>query len=514
MAFCLPGGFRSLVPVDTWQLLVLCKEREERGKIGMLFSSLVFLLYFFPVTVVGYYCLKWNRKLQNIWLLFTSIFFYAWGEPKNVLLMLFSIVLNWGAGMLIGRKGAGSSFKKKVMIVDCICNLGILFVFKYLTFVVETLNGMAGRSMVPAVDIALPIGISFFTFQALSYVVDVYKGKTEVERNILYVGVYIAFFPQLIAGPIIQYSDIAEQIRSRKETVHKFSAGIARFSVGFGKKILLANNLAILADYIFNWSKIGQEAYNVPALLAWLGAIAYTLQIYFDFSAYSDMAIGLGLIFGFKFRENFNYPYIADSINDFWKRWHISLTDWFREYVYFPLGGSRVKNKDTMVKNMFIVWLLTGIWHGAQWTFPIWGMLHFTAQLAERFLDIGKMKGHRVIKHFYTMFIVTIGWVIFRADDLYQAGIFLKNMFAMNRNGVFSATALMLVKEYWLWLLLGILFSTPIARNINRMLAEHKMGKAEHVYNACYPFAVIALVILGICYLSMGAYNPFIYFNF
>lgn len=485
----------------------------------MLFSSLIFLLYFFPVVLVIYYSLKWNRMLQNVWLLFASIFFYAWGEPKNVLLLFFSILFNWAAGVYIDKNRGKTGKTKRALATACVLNIGILFIFKYLAFTVGTVNEMAGRKLLPSIGIVLPIGISFFTFQALSYVIDVYRGKTAVEKNLLYVGIYIFFFPQLIAGPIIQYADVAKQIRNRQETFRKFAVGISRFAVGFGKKILLANNFAILADSIFNWSRIGQETYNVPALLAWLGAIAYTLQIYFDFSAYSDMAIGLGLIFGFKFGENFNYPYIASSISDFWKRWHISLTGWFREYVYFPMGGSRVQNKDTMVRNMFVVWLLTGIWHGAQWTFLFWGMLHFAVQLAERFLGAAAGKGQRslsntCLKHAYTLAVVVIGWVIFRADDLYQAGVYLKNMFGLNNNGFFSATAVMLIKEYWLFLVLGIVFSMPLARNINRLLAEHKMGRVEMLYNICYPAVLLCLVIAGVCYLTMGAYNPFIYFNF
>lgn len=272
--------------------------------------------------------------------------------------------------------------------------------------------------------------------------------------------------------------------------------------------------MAILSDHIFSWSSMGQEFYNVPAMLAWLGCIAYTLQIYFDFSGYSDMAIGLGLMFRFEFDENFNYPYVASSITDFWRRWHISLTSWFREYVYFPLGGSRVDNKDFMVRNMFIVWLLTGIWHGAEWTFLFWGMWHFFFQLTERFFGYANKWKNRPFMHIYTLLIVSLGWVLFRAQDLYQAGRYFMNMFALNQNGIYSGLALNLIQEYWIFLFAAIIFSLPVARTANRLLAEKKMGALGIISSVCYPFVIGGMVLLCIAYLVRGSYNPFIYFNF
>ena len=299
----------------------------------MLFSSIVFLFYFLPIVFLLYYALSFSRMLQNILLLLASLVFYAWGEPKYVFLMIGSILLNSGMGWLVQRwKGKK---QKAALAVTIVLNVAVLFVFKYLGFVLKNF----GITDTPVSNLPLPIGISFFTFQALSYVVDVYWGRTKAE-NPFYVGLYISFFPQLIAGPIIQYNTVSDQIRNRKSSFDKIAIGLSRFTVGLGKKVLLSNCFAAIADNVFQWSAIGTDKVPVPAMLAWLGSIAYTLQIYFDFSAYSDMAIGLALCFGFKFGENFNYPYIAESVSDFWKRWHISLTDWFREYVYFPLGGS------------------------------------------------------------------------------------------------------------------------------------------------------------------------------
>ena len=475
----------------------------------MLFSSIIFLFYFFPAVLVLYYALSFSRGLQNILLLVASLVFYAWGEPVNVLLMIFSIVFNSLMGYLVQSCHAGA--KKAFLVLTVACNLGILFVFKYLGFVLDNL-GITGGAL-GSFRPALPIGISFFTFQALSYVVDVYRGQVKAE-NPFYVGLYISFFPQLIAGPIIQYNTVAEQIRSRRTSFDMLALGLCRFTVGLGKKVLLSNCFAAIADNVFNWSAIGVERYPVPATLAWLGSLAYTLQIYFDFSAYSDMAIGLGLCFGFRFGENFNYPYTACCISDFWRRWHISLTSWFREYVYIPLGGNRVANQDTMVRNMLVVWLLTGIWHGANWTFLFWGLYYFVLQLAERFFQIPQRAPGKPLYHVYTLLAVNAGWVVFRADNLYQAGRFFLNMLGLNHNGFFSDTAWMLLRENWVFLLLGIVFSMPLARNMNEYLYKHPKTAASRCLTVLYPIGLTALFLLSVCYLMSGTYNPFIYFNF
>ncbi|MDD6203330.1 MAG: MBOAT family protein [Lachnospiraceae bacterium] len=480
----------------------------------MLFSSIVFLFFFFPIVLAGYYLLSFSRMAQNVWLFIFSIVFYAWGEPIYVLLMLSSIVVNWGSGLLVDKYREKPGVKKAWLIVACIFNLGMLFVFKYTGFLIDNINQLARADILPQIEITLPIGISFYTFQALSYVIDVYRGDTKVEKNPFYVGLYVAFFPQLIAGPIVKYNSVAQQIRTRKSSFRKLSVGICRFVTGLGKKILLANSFALLADQIFNWSELGIEHFNVPVVMAWMGAIAYTLQIYFDFSGYSDMAIGLGLIFGFKFEENFNYPYVATSVTDFWKRWHISLTSWFRQYVYIPLGGNRVENKDRMILNMFIVWLLTGIWHGAEWTFIFWGLWHFLFQLAERLLGYHKNNSHTVLMRIYTLLEVTLGWVLFRAKDLYQTNIYLRNMFGVSGNTFWDEMTGFLLKEYWLIFALGFLFSTPIAKRCNELLAERKMGILGKGMTIVYPVAVAGLFLVCVSYLVRGGYNPFIYFNF
>lgn len=475
----------------------------------MLFSSIVFLFYFFPIVLILYYCCSFNRVLQNIVLLLASLFFYAWGEPVNVLILLFSIAFNSAMGYMVQEKANRKIKSRKIcLVLTIVVNIGILFVFKYLGFVL----GLLPLENKIAWSVALPIGISFYTFQALSYVIDVYKGIVKPE-NPFYVGLYISFFPQLIAGPIIQYKSVADQIRNRKSSFSKFSSGICRFSIGVIKKVLLANSFAAIADNVFSWSTIGTDSYAVPSLLAWLGSIAYTLQIYYDFSAYSDMAIGLALCFGFKFSENFNYPYVATSVNDFWKRWHISLTDWFREYVYFPLGGNRVANTDIMVRNLFVVWLLTGIWHGANWTFILWGLFYFVIQLSERFFGYAQ-RMNKVVGHIYTLFVVNLCWVLFRADDLYQAGRFIMNMFGLNKNGFINDLFILLIRENWVYLLAGLFFATPVVRHINEYMYENTQSRLSRLLSVAYPIVILFLVILSISYLMSGTYNPFIYFNF
>ena len=477
----------------------------------MLFSSIPFLVYFFPIVFLGYYMLSFSRMAQNVWLLLASLLFYAWGEPVYVFLMIGSILFNSIIAIVI-EKVKGQKLKKGLLIFSIAVNILVLFGFKYLMFVVGMVNSVFA-GLLPEYEVVLPIGISFFTFQALSYVVDVYRGTTKAE-NPFYVGLYIAFFPQLIAGPIVQYNSIAEQIRNRKSSIDKISLGISRFAVGIGKKIIIANSLAKIAEEVFNWSQIGSDKIAVPATLAWLGSISYSLQLYFDFSAYSDMAIGLGLCFGFKFKENFNYPYVAGSVSEFWKRWHISLTDWFRDYVYIPLGGNRVANKDTMVRNLAVVWLLTGIWHGANWTFIVWGMFFFAFQLFERILDFDNHVHNQFIKHLYTLLIVNFQWVLFRASDIYQAGRFYLNMFGLNNNGILSQTALMFVREYWMFFVLAILFSTPVVPALNKWLHENEKTPVHVIYSIAYPVLMSVMIVISISYMVIGSYNPFIYFNF
>ena len=370
----------------------------------MLFSSMIFLWLFLPFTVIVNSLL--NPRYSNVFLLIMSLLFYAWGEPVYVLLMLVSIIINWSAGLLIGKVKRG---KGALLGLDVILNLAILGVFKYYDFAAGSINSLFGREILEIRNIALPIGISFFTFQALSYVIDLYRGRCLVQKNILNLALYISFFPQLIAGPIVRYSDIAQQIRSRRMTTEGFTVGFRRFIYGLGKKVIISNCMAQIADKVFALG--GAE---LTTLSAWIGAFAYMMQIYYDFSGYSDMAIGLGKIFGFDFLENFNYPYLSRSIREFWQRWHISLGTWFREYVYIPLGGNR-KGKLITVVNLLIVFLLTGLWHGANWTFVMWGFYHGFFQIAER-IGLGKLlKKAGILGNLYCLIAVLFGWVLMLA---------------------------------------------------------------------------------------------------
>lgn len=379
----------------------------------MLFSSALFLYYFLPIVLFTYYIiLPRQTEILNIFLLIASLCFYAWGEPIFVCLMMFSCFMNWLFALWIDKY---RKFAISIITWMLIYNLSILFVFKYLNFTCNILTSFGFYNSIPT--IILPIGISFFTFQAISYVIDVYRKKGEVQKNPLNVALYICLFPQLIAGPIVRYETISKEIKSRHITKNDFTNGVERFIIGLSKKMLLANNMAIIADHIFNitWN-------NLTLPLAWLGAVAYTFQIYFDFSGYSDMAIGLGKMFGFHFLENFNYPYIAKTITDFWRRWHISLSSWFRDYVYIPLGGNRV-NTSRLFINLFIVWFLTGLWHGANWTFIIWGLLYFILLCMEKSIHIEKHTN--ILTHVYTLLFVIIGWVIFRSDSIENAYIYM-----------------------------------------------------------------------------------------
>lgn len=474
----------------------------------MLFSSIVFLFYFLPLVLIGYYLLSFSRTAQNIFLLISSLIFYAWGEFNYVLLMVASIVLNFIFGILVDKYKENKAIAKIIIIFTCITNLGILFIFKYLGFVLRNINDSLSFYKIPIPNIIMPIGISFFTFQALSYVIDIYRNKVKVQKNIFYLGLYISFFPQLVAGPIVRYSQIENEIRNRKESWKKFGVGCCRFITGLGKKVLISNNMAIIVDRIFEMN----SNINIPSSLAWIGSFAYTFQIFFDFSGYSDMAIGLGLMFGFKFDENFNYPYISKSISEFWRRWHMSLSSWFRDYVYFPLGGSRVENKDKIIRNLLVVWVLTGVWHGAEWTFIIWGFLNFVFIAGEKVLSFDNLNINKTVKHIYTLFIVNLGWVLFRSKDLIEAGKYISNMFGINKNGFWSDYTYMFLKENYIFWIFAIVLSTPIAKRVNKFLAE-KYYFYKGI-NIIYPVAIMGLFLICICYLVKGTYNPFIYFNF
>lgn len=463
----------------------------------MVFSSTVFLFLFLPITVLLYYCpLVKSRKLKNIILLIVSLLFYAWGEPLFVFLMLFSIVINYFLGLKVSKENKN---RKKYLILAYVYNLFMLFIFKYLTFFVSNINILFNTKI--NLSIALPIGISFFTFQMLSYVIDVYRNPKIVQKNIFNVALYISLFPQLIAGPIVRYETVADQIENRKESMSLFSSGMYRFVYGLGKKVLISNYVGMIADNIFYNISYGP----ISVVTAWIGAIAYTLQIYFDFSGYSDMAIGLGKMFGFKFEENFNYPYIAKSITDFWRRWHISLSSWFRDYVYIPLGGNRC-SKGRQTFNMFVVWLFTGMWHGANWTFIVWGLFYFVLLFLEKKFKFDKKLG--IFSHVYTLFFVIIGWVIFRADNLGMAGKYLGSMFGINTIFI-DRMATDYISFIGYIIPISIILSTPIVEYLKNKININLNLKS--ILKVCTTLIIFVFSILA-CVSS--TYNPFIYFNF
>ena len=475
----------------------------------MLFTSLEFLFVFFPITLGMNFLLP--KKARNYWLLIASLFFYAWGEPSFLVVMLISILFNYAMALLISRIQGRIKLRKLFLTITVFGNVGVLFVYKYMNFVTATLHQMIPKTqeLFGVTQFVLPIGISFFTFQAMSYVIDVYRG-VPVQKNPAYLGLYISLFPQLIAGPIVRYTTVAEEIHCRKVTTERFCEGMLRFVKGFNKKVLLANLLAQVADVAF-----GTEELTIA--FAWLGAICYALQIFFDFSGYSEMAIGLGLMLGFTFLENFDYPYISKTITEFWRRWHISLGAWFRDYLYFPLGGSRVKSKLRLVFNLAIVWLATGIWHGASWNFILWGTLYGVIIIAEKLMLIPQIveKNHvfRIFYQIFTMSMVLFGWVLFRASNLSNALKYLKAMLGIEAAKVTNPTALFYLKEYFIILIVGIACSTPLFHIIER----HITGKIKCGEALCYVFfyALQAILfIVSVSFIIMNAHNPFIYFNF
>lgn len=471
----------------------------------MVFSSTVFLFIFLPVVYLLHLALPSRFKLKNLLLLAASLLFYAWGEPVYVLLMCFSIAANYLFVLWMDSREAARA-KKLVLALCIVLNLAMLGVFKYANFFVENVNALLGTG-IPDPQIRLPVGISFFTFQAISYAMDVYRGRTKAQGNPVNVALYISFFPQLIAGPIVRYHDINEQLDNRRMTVEKTASGVRRFIVGLSKKLLVANVLGELADKVF--ALPGAEL-NMP--VAWLGAIAYALQIYFDFSGYSDMAIGLGRMFGFEIMENFNFPYIARSLRDFWKRWHISLTNWFREYLYFPLGGNR-KGVARTCLNMSVVFFCTAFWHGAAWTFLVWGMAHGLFMILEALgvIKPGKFRW-KWMGSLYTLLVVVTTFVIFRSDSFAQAWGMLGAMFTGFNFGAghISRLAEMLSPVVVLTLLAGIAGSMPVVKSLRARLSG-RMAPAVEAAGYAVSFVLLVLCVLS---LSSAAYNPFIYFRF
>ena len=462
---------------------------------NMIFSSLPFL-FFYLVAVLAVYKLS-PLKLRNLILLVVSLFFYGWGEPVYIIIMLLSIVVDYVHGMLVERWREDDRKARRAVASSVFFNLAILVFFKYWDFIAGNLNALTGLQL-PVLGLPLPIGISFYTFQTMSYTIDVYRQDAPVQKNPIAFGAYVTLFPQLIAGPIVRYKSVADQLEERREDLDKFVSGVRRFTVGAAKKVLLANAIGQLWDQSL-------ASQNLTAVGAWLGLAAYAFQIYFDFSGYSDMAIGLGRMFGFEFLENFNYPYISRSVVEFWKRWHISLTTWFREYVYFPLGGNRVP-KWKWIRNILIVWTLTGIWHGAGWNFLLWGLYYGAWMLAER-LFLGKWleKLPGAVRHIYTMFIVLIGWALFAVEDMGRLGAYFSSLFG--GGGWFSAVDGYRLRTYLPTLVILIVGSTPLMRKLWDRLGERTRAVLQ-------PLLVLGALILCTASLVDAGYNPFLYFRF
>lgn len=475
----------------------------------MVFSSVTFLLFFLPSLLAVYFIVPAKfRKARNYILLAFSIVFYAFGGVKFTALLAASILINYVSGLL-AAEGNSRRVRKAGVVLAVVLGLALLGWFKYAGFFAEIINQIG--ILIPVPQITLPIGISFFTFQGLSYVIDVYRGDAKCQRNPLYLALYIALFPQLVAGPIVRYTTIEEEITERHENIEDFSAGTVRFLIGLGKKIILANPMGEVADAIF-----GQNTADLSTGAAWIAAIAYTFQIYFDFSSYSDMAIGLGRMFGFHFLENFNYPYISDSITEFWRRWHISLSTWFRDYVYFPLGGSYC-SKAKNIRNLTIVWLLTGLWHGAAWNFIFWGLWYLFFLLMEKFVWTNPLqRSPSAFKHIYTMLIVIAGWVFFRSPTLGYAGNMLLSMIGLG-SGAGTGEAVYYLLEYWPEWVLCLIAIFPVKVIVQNAL-ENKASSGSTAASQLLIWGpkIFALFLLAVSYMKLvtGSFNPFIYFQF
>ncbi len=469
----------------------------------MLFSSMTFVFMFLPIVLLLYLVSK--KELHNPILLIASIIFYAWGEPKYLAIMLLTILINYFGAIAIDKF---QHKKKLILYLTITANLGFLIYFKYFNFLIENFNGIFHAHIHP-LNIIMPIGISFYTFQALSYVVDVYRKECNVQKDIYKLALYICLFPQLIAGPIVKYHDVAEQIDSREVNFEKVNLGVKRFIIGLAKKMLIANTMGAIADKIFI-----QDPHTFSHFTAWLGALSYSFQLYFDFSGYSDMAIGLGLIFGFRFLENFNYPYISKSITEFWRRWHISLSTWFKQYVYIPLGGNRTGKIKTL-RNLGIVFLLTGIWHGAAWNFVVWGLWHGLFIIAEKIINIKEFEQKytkwwiKTLQHLYCILIFIIGWVMFRADNMTYAWQYLMNMFGLlniHTNKIMYELPYYIDTTQVIILITAILCSVPLFKNI--LDIKNKFARAM------INLWLLILFVLSASAIAANTYNPFIYFRF
>jgi alginate O-acetyltransferase complex protein AlgI len=465
----------------------------------MYFSSLLFLFLYLPLVLGVYYLVP--RRFRNGLLLFVNLIFYGWGEPVFILIMLISIMTNYIFGLLIEKYRENRRLAKTFLVLSVIISMGLLGIFKYAGFFSDMLRKIPIFAMLPKIKIALPIGISFYTFQTMSYTVDVYRNDTKAQKNLVSFGTYVSFFPQLIAGPIVRYRDIAKQLEERRESISQFADGVRVFVVGLAKKVLIANQMGVL------WDTLRPDATLNGIVAAWIGIFAYTLQIYFDFSGYSDMAVGLGKMFGFEFMENFNYPYISKSITEFWRRWHISLSTWFRDYVYIPLGGNRCKIS-RQIFNLFVVWFFTGFWHGANVNFILWGIYYFVLLVLEKFV-IGKYieKLPNALQHIYALFFIILGWTIFYFEDFGQFTNYFSTMFTL-KNGVIGTDAANIILSYLPILLVSAAASIPVWKNVYIKIKSKKVVAVFEI--------LFCAVVLLLCTASLvnQSYNPFLYFRF
>lgn len=481
----------------------------------MVFSSVVFLFIFLPIVLLVYYVVP-GRTAKNIVLLLASLFFYFWGEDKLIVILIASIIINFGSGILIEKTRSLAGGGKPALALGIVLNLALLGYFKYFDFAAGLLNATV-HTDIALRDIALPIGISFFTFQGITYIVDLYRGRVATQKNILKFGLYIALFPPLIAGPIVRYEHVSDMIDGRKESVSQFSEGVSRFICGLAKKVIIANSVALICDAIF----IAPVETHSAATL-WIGALAYTLQIYFDFSGYSDMAIGLGLMFGFRLRENFDHPYASISIREFWRKWHISLSSFFRDYLYIPLGGNK---RGSVYVNLIIVFIATGLWHGAGMTFVIWGLWHGAFIVIENILRrwptaAGLLEKIRnpftiLLSRIYTLLVVVLGWVIFRSDSLSYAANYLRGMLLFDSGSNIKVSALYYLDNYnVLMIIVGALFSFPLANYLRTLFRDKILGKKPNIYATIRIICIVALLFWATIKVIDQGYNPFIYFRF
>lgn len=467
----------------------------------MVFSSILFMFLYLPIVLAVYYIVP--VKWRNVWLFAVNFVFYGWGEPVYIVLMIFSITINYINGIFVGKYRETDKQKaRKFLVFNIIINVALLFFFKYYDLFVGTFNSLTGLDFIKPLGLTLPIGISFYTFQTMSYPIDIYRGDSEVQKSYISFGTFVALFPQLIAGPIVRYKDVASQLGFRATSPNQFASGVRRFTVGLGKKVLIANNVGALWD---TYAAMGSAELTMAG--SWMAIIAFSIQIYFDFAGYSDMAIGLGRMLGFEFLENFNYPYISRSITEFWRRWHISLGTWFRDYVYIPLGGNR-KGEMRQYFNIMVVWSLTGFWHGANWTFLMWGAFYGVMLIIEkRFLLKRLERAPKLVGNLYVQIITLLGWVLFQLDTLDKCGVFYKAMFGMGQAGFSSPVDSYYFLSFVLIILVGAIASTPLPRKLFKKLPEKVQAVA-------IPILVVGVLVLSTAYLVDATYNPFLYFRF